>query len=144
MIGGVEDVGVVIDAQLLQRREQPVHGLVDQLVLHVDDGVHLAHLILRELARVECNRAALGVAKASFVPVEPVPRTRREALGDGLRRARVPGRQVQLTPGYASEFARRRIEGVMWIGRLTHKKNGRPPRTQRSHASARAAIQSVW
>ncbi len=98
VVRGEEDVGVLEGARRLEERHDAAHRLVDELVLHVDHRVDLAHLIVGHPSGDEARRPSLGVAEAALVPRQPVRRPVAEDLLDGLAVARVTLRQWEVAP----------------------------------------------
>ncbi len=116
MVGGEHDVDVVGPSPCGDGGEHTPDRLVDQLDLDGIDGVHLAHLVGGHRRRHPVVRGLVVADQPAVVPGPPVARLgveHRLALG-GV--GDVSGRQVDVAPRHAVQFALRRVPRVVRVG----------------------------
>src|SRR3984957_19944890 len=79
-------------------------------------GVDFANLILGELARNETGGAALEVAEAALVPIEPMARLGAEYLFGFFTRAGIACGQIEIAPIDSARLVLRRIPRMVRVG----------------------------
>ena len=116
MVGGEDDVGLGEPAPPRDGLHHAPAGLVDELVHHVHLGVHLADLIVRQRRRHEGGRTALHVGEPAVPEGEPVRGLAGQDGADGLVRAGVAGRQVEVLPGHPVQLGGGRVPRMVRVG----------------------------
>src|ERR1700727_785743 len=94
VVGGEKYVGARFPSALRDAREHAAACLIDQFILDMGERVDFANLILGQLARDEAGGAALEVAEAALVPIEPMARLAGENLFDLFTGAGIAGGQI--------------------------------------------------
>lgn len=117
VVGGKDDVDVVVPTLCTQKTNDATEGLVDEFVLDVDHRIDLAHLVGRQRRRDPLCGSLVVRDERAVVPGQPVRRLIRE---DAFALDWVidpPGGKVELPPVDAVQFRHRRVPRVVWVGK---------------------------